>query len=76
MFCMHACRYLLAREYLKVDRRVEVLNTRMDLMKELFELLHDELDTRHGSFLEWIVIVLIVVGNLVYFANRRRGGAR
>lgn len=24
-------------------------------------MLHNELDTKHGSFLEWIVIILIVV---------------
>jgi hypothetical protein len=56
-----ARRYLDARKYLKIDRRLDVLNARMDIMKELFELLHNELDHRHGSFLEWIVIVLIVV---------------
>ena len=32
----HLCRYVAARTYLRIDGRVDVLNTRMDLMKELF----------------------------------------
>ena len=36
--------YLKCRSYLKIDRRLDVLNARMDLLKEMFGLLHDELD--------------------------------
>jgi len=40
---------------------VEVLNKRLDLIKELFDMLASELHTSHSNTLEWIVIILIVV---------------
>eukprot|EP00965_Chrysotila_dentata_P071567 2364289-Pleurochrysis_carterae.AAC.5 len=47
--------------YLEVERRVEVLNKRLDIIKELFDMLANELHNSHSSMLEWIVIVLILV---------------
>ena len=53
--------YMRASKYLEVERRVEVLNKRLDLMKELFEMLANELHTSHSHKLEWIVIILILL---------------
>ena len=50
----HGCR-------MQVERRVEVLNKRLDLIKELFDMLASELHTSHSNTLEWIVIILILV---------------
>ncbi|EOD35907.1 hypothetical protein EMIHUDRAFT_252498 [Emiliania huxleyi CCMP1516] len=44
----------------EVERRVDVLNKRLDLIKELFDMLANELHTSHSNMLEWFVIVLIV----------------
>jgi uncharacterized Rmd1/YagE family protein len=47
--------------YLEIGKRVAVLNKRLDIMRELFEMLSAELQDRHSSNLEWIIIWLIVV---------------
>lgn len=39
--------------------RTSVLNTRLDIIRELFEVLNDAMNTRHSSILEWIIIWLI-----------------
>jgi uncharacterized Rmd1/YagE family protein len=53
--------YKLMTSYLEIDHRVTVLNTRVDMLRELLEVLQGQLDNAHGSNLEWIVIWLIVV---------------
>jgi len=47
--------------YLELGKRVDILNKRLDIMKELFEMLNDQLDAMHSAKLEWIVIWLIVI---------------
>ena len=53
--------FTLTKKYLDVAQRTDVLNQRMSLVKELFELLRSEQQTRHSVKLEIIVIILIVV---------------
>ena len=53
--------YLRAAKYLEIDRRAEVLNKRLDIIKELFDMLANELNVSHSNKLEWIIIVLIVL---------------
>lgn len=53
--------YLRAAKYLEIDRRAEVLNKRLDIIKELFDMLASELNNAHANKLEWIIIVLIVL---------------
>ena len=38
-----------------------MLNKRLDIIKELFDMLASELANRHSYTLEWIVIILIMV---------------
>lgn len=45
----------------EIAQRAEVLNKRLDIIKDFFELLSDELNHQHSSFLEWIIIVLILL---------------
>lgn len=47
--------------YLDVNKRVDVLNRRLTLLHELFEILSNELNHRHTSQLEWTIIILIAV---------------
>lgn len=53
--------YLKSRKYFDLDQRLEVLNNRLDIIKELYDMLNDELHNKHATKLEWIVIGLIVI---------------
>ena len=53
--------YVRAAKYLEIDRRAEVLNKRLDIIKELFDMLANELHNSHSNKLEWIIIILIMV---------------
>ncbi|EAA22605.1 unknown-related [Plasmodium yoelii yoelii] len=49
------------RKYLDISKRVEILNHRLDIIKDLYDMLQNELTIQHGYKLEWIVIYLICV---------------
>jgi len=53
--------YRKTAHYLDVTKRVEVLNKRLNVVHELFEILSDELNHQHSSRLEWTIIILIVI---------------
>lgn len=42
-----------------IKQRVDILNKRLNLIHELFQMLSEVLNSRHSSFLELIIIVLI-----------------
>lgn len=51
--------YNKARDYYDLEERIEVINNRLDLIKELYDMLNDDLHNKHTANLEWIVIWLI-----------------
>lgn len=53
--------YKAISNYLDLHNRVEVLNRRLDIMHELFEMLGNELNHQHSSRLELVIIWLIVI---------------
>lgn len=53
--------YETISHYLDIEDRVAVLNQRMEVVRELFEMLSDELKHQHSSRLEWTIIWLIVI---------------
>lgn len=53
--------YAMAANYLDIETRVEVLNQRLDVIHELFEMLGNELNHQHSSRLEWTIIGLIIM---------------
>ena len=53
--------YAMARKACDLHKRTDILNKRLDVLKELFEMLSNELNNQHSSNLEWIVIGLIVI---------------
>jgi uncharacterized Rmd1/YagE family protein len=57
--------YLRGKEYLECNRRLGVLNTRLDVVKDMLELLQTSVSNQHANRLEMIIIVLIVVEVLV-----------
>lgn len=53
--------YRRTSHYLDVSKRVEILNRRLNVVHELFEILSNELNHQHSSRLEWTIIILIVL---------------
>jgi len=53
--------YTMIANYLDLSPRVEVLNQRLGVIHELFEMLNSELNHQQSSRLEWIIIILIFI---------------
>jgi len=53
--------YIRCRDYLDIDKRVDILNQRLGVLKDLYDLLQNTLNVNHGNKLEWIIIILILV---------------
>lgn len=53
--------YKMITNYLDVSARVQVLNQRLDITHEMFEMLGNELNHQHSSRLEWTIIWLIII---------------
>lgn len=52
--------YQMVANYLDIRSRVEVLNHRLDIMHELYEVLAGELNHQHSARLEMTIILLII----------------
>jgi len=61
--------YRMTAIYLDIEKRVHVLNQRLEVIHELFEVLGTELNHQHSSRLEWIIIGLIVIEVVVTLLN-------
>jgi uncharacterized Rmd1/YagE family protein len=61
--------YRLIAQDLDIVSRVSVLNRRLDIVKELLEMLSNELQHRHSTRLEWIIITLIFIEVVITFAK-------
>jgi len=61
--------YALVAHYLDRERRVNVLNQRLLILQELFDMLAAELNHQHSSRLEWTIIGLIVIEVLLHVAT-------
>lgn len=53
--------YTLTINDLELHARTAVLNRRLDIVKELFEMMRDELNNRHSTMLELIIVILIMM---------------
>lgn len=53
--------YAMASEYLDIATRVDILNRRLDVIRELYEILSNELKHLHSSRLEITIIALIFI---------------
>eukprot|EP00617_Octactis_speculum_P023924 CAMPEP_0185769246 /NCGR_PEP_ID=MMETSP1174-20130828/53471_1 /TAXON_ID=35687 /ORGANISM="Dictyocha speculum, Strain CCMP1381" /LENGTH=152 /DNA_ID=CAMNT_0028454239 /DNA_START=95 /DNA_END=553 /DNA_ORIENTATION=- len=47
--------------YLDIENRVELLNKRLDVIRELLDVLDTQLENKKAARLEWIVIILILI---------------
>jgi uncharacterized Rmd1/YagE family protein len=57
--------YNKMRNYLDIDKRLEILNKRLDILKELYDMLNNEIKNQNEYYLEWIIIWLIVIEVLI-----------
>jgi uncharacterized Rmd1/YagE family protein len=53
--------YTMTINDLELHARTAVLNRRLDIVKELFEMMRDELNNRHSTMLESIIVLLIMI---------------
>lgn len=61
--------YLMTAKYLDVRVRTDILNKKLSVIHELFDMLADEQKHRHSSVLEWIIIWLIAFEILVFLLH-------
>lgn len=52
--------YEMAVDYLDIRIRLNILNGKLDIIHEMYEILSNELKHAHSSFLEWVIILLIL----------------
>jgi len=57
--------YERSTKYLDVAARINLLNTRLNVLKDMQQILMDAAHNAHASVLEWIIIWLIVVEILI-----------
>lgn len=53
--------YLMVAHHFDLEKRVKVLNQRLTIVHDLFNMLGNEINHLHSSRLEWIIIILIVI---------------
>lgn len=53
--------YRRSAHYLDVSKRAEILNKRLGVIHDLFEILSNELNHQHSARLEWTIIILIII---------------
>jgi len=53
--------YIMAKKFLDIPSRVMALNQKLDVLQELFDILNSQVQHRHSSLLESIIILLIAV---------------
>ena len=61
--------YHMAADFLDLHSRVESLNMGLTMIQDLLEILEDQLNHKHSSMLEWIIIVLILVEVILFIAK-------
>jgi uncharacterized Rmd1/YagE family protein len=65
--------YNATARYLDIRPRVDVLSNKLNVIHELFEMLAEELNHKHSSFLEWIIIILIAFEIATFGAEELKG---
>jgi uncharacterized Rmd1/YagE family protein len=53
--------YIMTKKFLDIQSRVMALNQKLDVLQELLHILNSQVQHRHSSLLESIIIILILV---------------
>ncbi|GAB6042035.1 RMD1 family protein [Endothiovibrio diazotrophicus] len=65
--------YALTATYLDVQPRIEVLNKKLQVIHDMFDMLADEQKHQHSSMLEWIIIWLIAIEIAIFLLHDLMG---
>jgi len=57
----YARAYAMALQVMRSTQWTESVNRRMEVIRENYRMLSDEVDVQHGNFLEWVIIILIAI---------------
>jgi uncharacterized Rmd1/YagE family protein len=57
--------YKFLSAYMEMNGRAEILNKRLDMLKQLLDMLQAQHENAHSVKLEWIVIILIVISVVI-----------
>lgn len=58
--------YVKLSQYLEINQRVHLLNDKLAMIRELLDMLAEEQNHKHSSFLEWIIIILIAIEIILF----------
>ncbi len=53
--------YVMTKKFLDIPSRVMALNQKLDVLQDLFDILNSQVEHRHSSMLEMIIILLIMI---------------
>lgn len=53
--------YIMTKKFLDIPSRVMSLNQKLDVLQDLLDILNSQVEHRHSSMLEMIIILLIVI---------------
>lgn len=53
--------YIMTKKFLDIPSRVMSLNQKLDVLQDLFDILNSQVEHRHSSMLETIIILLILI---------------
>jgi uncharacterized Rmd1/YagE family protein len=61
--------YLMTAEFQDIQVRQNILNNRLNMIHELYNILSHNLDYKHSTRLEWIIIILITMEVVLSLAH-------
>lgn len=61
--------YMMTKKFLDIPSRVMSLNQKLDVLQDLFDILNSQVEHRHSSMLETIIILLILIEILISIAQ-------
>ncbi|KAF5383305.1 hypothetical protein D9615_005001 [Tricholomella constricta] len=53
--------YDAARSYLEIPQRIDLLNTRVEVLQDMLQLLKESVSSKHAERLEQVIIILIAI---------------
>lgn len=62
--------YTKLAQYLEMIQRVNLLNDKLAMIRELLDMLAEEQNHKHSSFLEWIIIALIALEIVLFLIEK------
>ncbi len=61
--------YLMTAEFQDIQLRQDIMNHRLNMIHELYNILTNELNYKHSTRLEWIIIILITMEVILSLAH-------